>query len=158
MSCPAALSASASSASWQTVVAPPFCRSVSDYYWIIPSRPLPLPTFPIPQPASAVRNVALPCCEWNLFLPGMLPNSYTKGFALTLPNLSPTPRPLTESSTPIASVSLPTVTAIGQQPTPISKPRLDALCCCPQAKLASLTALLLHSRRRTVFESPKQNP
>src|SRR5215469_2263990 len=158
MSCPAALCASAPSASWPTVAAPPSCRSVNDYCWIIPSPRLPLPTFPVPPHASVVRNVALPCCEWNLFLPGTLPNSYTKGFRLTLPDLSPIPLTLTESSTPIAFVSLSTATALDQPPTPMSKPLLDTFGGWPKAKLSSPTTLLLHSQKRTIFESPKQNP
>jgi len=158
MFCPAALFASAPSASWLTVAAPPFCHSVNDYCWIIPSPRLPLPTFPISQPASVVRSVAPPCCEWNLFLPGTLPNSYTKGLALTPPNLSPIPRPLTEPSTPIAFVSLSIFLALDQPTIPSSKPSLDTLNCWPQAKLSSLTPLFLTSHRRTIFESPQQTP
>jgi hypothetical protein len=158
MSFPAALSASAPSASWLTVAAPPFCSSVNDYYWIIPSPRLPLPTFPICQHASVVRNVALLCCEWNLFLPGTLPNFYSKGLVLTLPNLSSIPLTLTESFTPIAFVSLSAVTALDQPPTPVSKTRLDTLSSWPNPKLPSLTTLLLHSHRRMIFESPNQIP
>ena len=158
MSSPAALFASAPSASWLTVAVPPFCRSVNDYCQIIPGPRLPRPTLPNSQPASVVRNVAPPCCEWNLFLPGTLPNSCTKGFALTPPNLSPMPRPLTESSTPIAFVSLSTVPALDQLPIRISKPRVDTLSSWPQAKLSPLTPLLLPFQRRTIFESPNQTP
>src|SRR5215467_4396383 len=159
MCCLAASFASAPSASWRTVAALPFCPSVNDYYCcIIPSRQLPLPTLPIHPHASLVRNVAPPCCQWNLFLPGTLPNSYTKGSALTLPNLSSIPRPLTESFPPIAFVSLSTVTPPHSSPTPLFKPRLHALDLWPKGKLSSLTSLLSPSYRRTIFESPKQNP
>ena len=158
MSCPAALFASASSASWLTVAAPPFCRSVNDYCWIIPSPRRPLPTLPSSQHAFVVRNVAPPCCEWNLFLPGTLPNLYTKGFALTPPSRSPLPRPLTESSIPIAFVCPSTVPPLDQPPILRSKPRLDTLGCRPKTKLSSLTPLLLHSHRRIMVESPKQTP
>ena len=156
MFCPAALCASASSASWLTVAAPPFCRSVNDYCWIILSPSLPLPTSPISQHVSLVRNVAPPCCEWNLFLPGTLQNSYIKGSALTLPNPSPILRTLTEPSTPTAFVCLSTVTAPNQPPAPMSKPYLDALLHWTHAELSSLTPLILHSHRPTIFESPMQ--
>ena len=158
MYCPAAWFASAPSAFWLTVAAPPSCPSVSDYCCTIPAQQLPLPTLPLSQHASVVRNVAPPCCDCNRFLPGTLPNSYTKGFGLTLPSLSPIPLPLTELSTPVAFVSLPTLIAPVQPPISVFNPRLDTLYCWTKAKLSSLTTLLLHSHRRTIFESQKQTP
>ena len=158
MCCPAASFGSAPSASWLTVAAPPSCRSANDYCWIIPSQPLPLPTLPISQHASVVRNVAPPCCQWNLFLPGTLPNSYTKGFGLTLPDLSPISRTLAESSTPVAFVSLSTITAVDQPLTSMYKPCPDTLCSWPKPKLTSLTTLHFHSQRRRIVESAEQNP
>jgi len=111
-----------------------------------------------PRAASVVRNVAPPCCACNLFMPGTLPNFYIPGFSLTPPKSPPRPRTFTESSTPIALVCLSTLTAPDQPPTPMSKPHHDALGCSPKTKLSSLTPLLWHSPRRTIFESPKQNP
>ena len=159
MYCPAASSASVPLASWPTVTAPPSYRSVNAYCWIIPGRPLPQPTtLPVPQHASVVRNVPRPCCAWNLFLPGTLPNSCTKGSDLTPPKLPPIPLSLTESSTPIAFVPYPPLIALHQPLTSVSKPRPHTLCCWPRPNLSLLTTLLSHSQRGRIFESPKQNP
>src|SRR5580692_9406193 len=143
MCCPAALFAYAPSASWPTGIAPPSYLSVNDYCWIIPDRPLPQPTLPIRRHASGVHNVPLPCCEWNLF-PRTLPNSCTEGFDLTPPKLPPIPLPLTESSTPIAFVSLATFIALDQPLTSMSQPRPHTVGCWPKPKLPSPTTRLWH--------------
>src|SRR5262249_10203296 len=107
---------------------------------------------------SIVRNVAPPCCEWNLFLPGTRPNSYTRGFNLILPNWSSILLPLTESSTPVAYVSLSTIPAVEQPLTSTYNPLPDTLGSWPKLKLSSLTNLPLHSPRPRIVQSPKQNP
>ena len=158
MSCPAALSAYAPSDSWPTALAPPSCRSVNNYCWIILGLPLSLATLLVPLHASVVRNVPPPCCGWNLFLSGTLTDSCTRGLDLTPPNRRPTPLPVTESSVPIAFVSLHPLIALDYPLTSACKPRPDTRCYRLQSKLSSLTTLLLHSQRRRIFESPKQNP
>src|SRR5262249_26540442 len=98
-----------------------------------------------------------PCCEWNLFLPGTRPNSYTRGFNLTPPNGSSILLPFTESSTSVAHVSLSTISAVEQPLTSTYKPLPDTLCFWPKLKLSSLTNLPPHSPRRRIVESAKQN-
>ena len=124
-----------------------------------------------PRPTTSTSNIshlpacfrcpkcATPWCESNLFLPGTRPNFYTRGFNLTPPKSPPISLPLTESSsTPIAFVFLSTITALDQPLTSMSKPCPDTLRSCPKTKLSSLTTPLLHSHRRTIVESAKQNP
>lgn len=158
MCCPAVLFAFAPSDFSPTVAAPPSYRSVNGYCSIIPVPTLPQPKVPVRPHASVVRNVRPPCCEWNLFLLGTCPNSYTRELTLIPPNWSPISLPCTESSAPIACVSLRPLIAVDYPLTSAREPRPDTLYCWLQPKLSSLTLPLLHSQQRRIFESPKQNP
>ena len=158
MCCPAALFAFAPSAFSRTVAAPPFCRSVNDYCCIILNQRLPPPSLHVSPPPSVVRNVAPRWCASNLFLPGTLPNSYTRGFNLTPPNWLSISLHLTESLAPVAFVSLSTITAMEQPLTSLHEPRSHTPCSWPKLELTALTTLPCHSQRRTIFESGKQNP
>jgi hypothetical protein len=158
MCCPAVLFAFAPSDFSPTVTAPSASPSVNGYCSIIPVPSLPQPKVPVRPLASVVRNVPPPCCEWNLFLLGTYPNSYTRELTLIPPNWSPILSPITEPSAPISFVSLAGPIA-GDSPTYFSlyTPACFSL---PLAKAEATftyySTFALH--RRTFLESPKQNP
>src|ERR1700745_4254792 len=66
--------------------------------------------------------------------------------------------PITESSTPMALVSLRLFVAVDHSLISVFKPPPDTLYCPRNSNLSLLTTLLLHPHGRRIFESAKQTP
>jgi hypothetical protein len=153
---PAVLFAFAPSDFSPTVTAPPSCRSVNGYCSIIPVPMLLQPKVLVRPHASVVHNVPPLCCEWNLFLLGTCPNSYTRELTLIPPKWSPIPLPITERSAPISFVFL--VGSMARDPTTYFSLYSPSCYYLPRQKpkLSLLITLSLHSTGERFSNRPSK--
>ena len=156
---PVALSASALSGSWPIADAPHSYPAVNVCCWITqglmhPHSLLSLPPSPL---ASVVLDVPPPCSSWKDYPHGLSRNSPHRGQSLTLPN----PRLLSLSTIRASARTLVVSSLTAAYPNPalsfvqnchrIASPALWKL------RPPSFIAAIHPPRRRTNFETPKQN-
>ena len=158
-SCPAALSASALSASWPIADAPLSCPSVSacsptspcrTHLQLLPHRPSPL--------VSAVQNVPLPCSsskDFRYLLPGNLLSGVR---SLTLPDKLTMTLSAARACAPTAVVSPLAPVHLNPALTSVNHPHLIVTLQLSKLLPTRLTTSPNPPARRTNRESPMQNP
>ncbi len=156
---PAALSASALSASWPIADAPLSCPSVSacsptspcrTHLQLLPHRPSPL--------VSAVQNVPLPWSSSNDFLYSLLGISPPGARSLTLPNTRTIPLSTARASAPTIDVSPLAAIHLNPPLTFVNHPHLIVTLQLSKLLPTRLTTSPNPPARRTNRESPMQNP
>ena len=160
-SCPAALSASAFSASWLIGGAPLSYLSVSAYSPTSLCRTHPQQPLLVHRPSplvSAVQNVSLPWSSSNDFLYSLLSYLRSGALSLTLPNRPIKPLSTARASAPTAVVSLLTLLHLNPRLTFVNYPHRIASSDLPTLSPTSSTSPLNPTLRPTNRESPMQNP
>ena len=160
MSCLAALSASALSASSPLAAVPDSCPSVSACSPTIPRRTHPQTSLlpPLSPLVSAAQNVPLPCLSSKDPLSFLLGNSRPGARSLTLPNHPTRPLSTARASAPTAVVSVLPSIHLNPPLTFLNYPHPIAFSDLPTLLPTSFTSPPNPTLRPTNRESRMQNP